>query len=146
MKKPLKIGGQAVIEGVMIKSQNYYAVSVRKKGKILSKAEKLKPRNSKIFQKPVIRGFFNLVDMLSIGLKSLMWSAEQAGGEEEKITKKETVITISISLLAVILFFITLPYFLANWIGFYEESSPFSFNLVDGIIRIVFFLLYIVGI
>ena len=41
MKSPLKIGGQAVIEGVMIKSQNYYAVSVRKKGKIISKAEKI---------------------------------------------------------------------------------------------------------
>ena len=146
MKSPLKIGGQAVIEGVMIKSQNYYAVSVRKKGKIISKAEKLKPRKSEIYKKPVIRGFFNLVDMLSIGLKSLMWSAEQAGGEEEKITKKETIITIAVSLIAVVVFFIALPYFLTNLIGFYEESSPFSFNLVDGIIRIGFFLLYIVGI
>lgn len=146
MKPPIKIGGQAVIEGVMIKSQNYYAVSVRKKGKIISKAEKLKPRKSGIYKKPIIRGFFNLVEMLSIGLKSLMWSAEQAGGQEEKITKKETIVTIAISMIAVVVFFIALPYFLTNWIGFYEESSPFLFNLIDGIIRIGFFLLYIIGI
>lgn len=142
----LKIGGQAVIEGVMIKSQNYYAVSVRKKGRIISKAEKLKSRKSQIYKKPIIRGFFNLADMLSIGLKSLMWSAEQAGGEDEKITKKETIITIAFSLAAVALFFILLPYFLTNKLGFYEESSPFLFNLIDGIIRIGFFLLYVIGI
>ncbi|MBI2107813.1 DUF1385 domain-containing protein [Candidatus Woesearchaeota archaeon] len=142
----LKIGGQAVIEGVMIKSQNYYAVSVRKKGKIISKTEKLKSRSSEFLKKPVIRGFFNLVDMLSIGMKSLMWSAEQAGDEDEKITKKEMAFTIAFSMAAVIVIFIGIPYFLTGWIGFREESSPFYFNLIDGMIRILFFVLYIAAI
>lgn len=147
-KKPLKIriGGQAVIEGVMIKSENYYAVSVIKGQKIISKIEKLRARKSRLYKLPIIRGFFNMIDMLKVGMKALSWSAEQSGDENEKITKKEMVITIILSILLTIIFFIMLPYFSAQFFGFKEEKNPVLFNLVDGLIRIIIFLAYLIGI
>ncbi len=75
-----------------------------------------------------------------------MWSAQQAEGEKEKITKNELTITLIISLGTVIIFMILLPYLLTNLIGFSEEKGPVMFNLVDGIIRIAIFLAYIIAI
>lgn len=145
-KKP-SIGGQAVIEGVMIRNQKHYAVAVRKKDKIVTKKVRIKQRKGIFYKLPIVRGFYNLVDMLVIGMKTLMWSANQAAEEEgEKITKKEMIYTVLISFLIAILFFVALPYFLTFIIGFKEESNPFLFNFIDGIIRILIFLAYILGI
>ncbi len=147
MDKKLNIGGQAVIEGIMIRGPKHYVVAVRKKNKILTKKARIKQRKGIFYKLPIIRGFYNLVDMLVIGLKTLMWSADQAAKEEgEKITKKEMTYTVLISFLIAILFFVALPYFLTSIIGFKEESSPFLFNFIDGIIRILIFLAYILGI
>ena len=150
MDKKLSIGGQAVIEGVMIRSQKHYAVAVRKKNKIVTKKARIRERKGKFYKLPIVRGFYNLIDMLVIGIRTLMWSAEQAaekeGKKEEKITKKEFAITILVSFLLAILFFVALPYFLTLIIGFKEESSPFLFNFIDGILRIIIFLAYIFGI
>ena len=140
MDKKLNIGGQAVIEGVMIRGPRHYAVAVRKNSRIVTKKARIKQRKSKFYKLPIIRGLYNLVDMLVIGLRTLMWSAEQAAGKEEKITKKEFIFTIFISLLLAIVFFVALPYFLTIIIGFKEEKSPFLFNFIDGIIRILIFL------
>tara|TARA_Y100000310_G_scaffold341089_1_gene439076 strand:+ start:15331 stop:16254 length:924 start_codon:yes stop_codon:yes gene_type:complete len=148
MPKKLPIGGQAVIEGVMIRGPKYNVVSVRKKNKIITKKEKIKQRKGKFYKLPVIRGFYNLVDMLVIGMRSIMWSAEQqvSDKEEEKITKSEMTFTILFSIAIAISLFIALPYFLTLISGFKEETQPFFFNLIDGIIRIGIFLLYIYAI
>jgi uncharacterized protein YqhQ len=146
MTKKLSIGGQAVIEGVMIRSLKHYVVSVRKKNKIITKKGKIRERKSKFYRLPVVRGFFNLVDMLVIGIKTLIWSAEQQTGEKEKISRAEFAFTIAFSLGFAALLFIALPYFLTLIVGFKEESEPFLFNLIDGIIRIGVFLLYILAI
>ena len=84
--------------------------------------------------------------MLIIGIRALMWSAEQAAGKEAKISKNEFAFTMFLSIAIVILFFIALPYFLTNLMGIAEEQEPALFNLVDGIIRILIFLIYIVAI
>ena len=145
MEKKLAIGGQAVIEGVMIRSQNYNVISVRKGKKIVTKQEKIRQRKGKFYKLPVVRGFYNLVDMLVIGMKSLMWSAEQQTGtkEDEKISGMEMTLTVIFALGFAILLFVALPYFATLFIGFKEEAQPFFFNLIDGIIRIAVFLLYI---
>src|SRR3989338_4230856 len=146
MKKKLTIGGQAVIEGVMIRSPNYAAVSVRKGKSIITKKDKVKKRKG-FYNLPVVRGFYNLADMLVIGMKALTWSAEQqADKEEEKIKKSEMALTVAFALGFAILLFVALPYFATLFIGFQEEKDPFLFNLIDGIIRIALFLLYIAGI
>tara|TARA_Y100000310_G_scaffold344866_1_gene460106 strand:- start:316 stop:1233 length:918 start_codon:yes stop_codon:yes gene_type:complete len=144
--KPVRMGGQAVMEGVMIKSDNYYTVSVRKGKEIVSKVEKLKKGKSKFFKLPIVRGFFNLIDMMKIGMGALMWSAEQVEGEEGEFSKKEIFMTVAFSILIVIVFFIILPYFATNLLGFKEETKPILFNIIDGLIRIGLFLGYIWGI
>lgn len=144
MKEKPKIGGQAVIEGVMIKSDNNYVVSIRKKDKIVTKSENIRKKNSKLSKTPFVRGVVNLADMLVIGTRSLIWSAnEQEEKPEEKISKKEIISIISVSFLFAILFFVALPYVLTVLIGVKEESKPLLFNLIDGVIRISLFLLYI---
>ena len=145
MDKKINVGGQAVIEGVMIRGPGKYMIAVRKKSKIVSKWGKIR-KKSALYRLPLIRGFVNLAEMLAIGIKALMWSAEQAAPKEEKIGKNEFAISFLISIGAVILIFIALPYFLANLAGFHEEKNPVLFNIVDGIIRISFFLAYIVAI
>ncbi len=144
--KKINIGGQAVIEGVMIRGLNHYVVAVRKNKRITTKKGTIPKKKCNFLKWPFIRGFVNLVDMLVIGIKSLMWSAEQASDEKEKIGKKELAFTILISIAFVILFFIALPYFLTNLVGFTEEKKPILFNIVDGIIRILIFLIYIIAI
>ncbi|MBI2134461.1 DUF1385 domain-containing protein [Candidatus Woesearchaeota archaeon] len=146
MEKKPAIGGQAVIEGVMIRSRNYNVVAVRKGKKIIIKKDRLKQRKGKFSKLPFIRGVYNLVDMLVLGTKSLMWSADQQLAKKEKITKKE----MGFSFLFAIVFgaglFIVLPYLATNFLGYFEETRPLSFNLVDGLIRIGIFFLYIFAI
>ncbi len=135
------IGGQAVIEGVLMKSPNYYNISIRKKNKIISKKEKIKkkPNWYKFF---FIRGVVNLFEMLAIGIKALNWSAENADGGEE-IKKKDIFFTILISFAIAIGLFIVLPLYLTKLI---HSSRGFMFNLIDGIIRIIILILYIYSI
>lgn len=144
-KEKIAIGGQAVMEGVMILSPSCYAVSVRKPSKsIKTKVTRLKKANVKWKQLPFIRGSINLVRMLSIGMKALAWSANEiAEKEEEKISKKEMTLTIVASLFLAIGMFVLIPYILTEWIGFREVEKPFLFNVIDGIIRIAFFVIYI---
>ena len=134
-----------MIEGVMILAPAKYAVSVRKPNKsIKTKITKLKAPNSPFKKLPFIRGSVNLVRMLSIGMKALVWSGNEAAtSKEEKLGAKEMAATITFSILLAIGIFVALPYILTHWIGLREESRPLLFNLVDGIIRIVFFILYI---
>lgn len=145
MKKKITIGGQAVIEGVMIRSPNYATVSVRKGKSIITKKDRVKARKG-LYTLPVVRGFYNLVDMLAIGMKALTWSAEQQTGKEEKISKTEMTVTVALALGFAILLFVAIPYFATLFMGVKEESQPFLFNLIDGIIRIALFLIYIAAI
>lgn len=144
-KEKPAIGGQAIMEGVMILSPSCYAMSVRKPNKtIKTKVVKIAKANATWKQLPLIRGSINLVRMLSIGMKALAWSANEiAEKEEEKISKKEMTVTITASLLLAIGIFVLIPYILTEWIGFKEIEKPFLFNLVDGIIRIAFFIIYV---
>src|SRR3989344_4857656 len=126
----VNIGGQAVIEGVMIRGPKSYAVAVRKNSKIVYKKAKIKKKHA-ILSLPFIRGSVNLFEMLVIGMKTLMWSAQQSMPKEEKIGKNDILIAILISLLAVIIFFIALPYAMTYFLGFSEEKRPILFNIVD---------------
>ncbi|HIH04765.1 TPA: DUF1385 domain-containing protein [Candidatus Woesearchaeota archaeon] len=144
-EKHIPIGGQAVIEGVMILAPTKYAITVRKPDKsVKTKVTKLRSPHSRLKKLPFVRGSVNLVRMLSIGMKALTWSANQAAAKkDEKLSAKEMTGTILFSILLAIGIFVALPYVLTHWIGFREESKPFLFNLIDGIIRIAFFVAYI---
>ena len=144
MPKKLNIGGQAVIEGVMIRSPKYNVIAVRKNHGIKIKKERIKERKG-FYKLPVVRGAVNLYDMLVMGMKAISWSADQQLGKKEKISKKEMAFSVMLAFALGIGLFMILPYFLTNFIGYYEETKPLLFNLIDGIIRIAVFLLYIIA-
>ena len=134
------------MEGVMIKSPRFITIAVRRKnGSIASKKERLKKHKlwKKLF---LMRGMVNLAEMLVYGIKALTWSANQNAEKEEKLTKKELILTLALSIALALAIFVALPYALTFWLGVYEETRPLLFNLVDAVIKISLFLLYLWGI
>ena len=109
------VGGQAVIEGVLMKTKNKVAVAVRLPNKkIRVKKEKIK-KLPKILTLPFIRGITTLIQILIIGIKALTWSAnQQTEKEEEKISGLAIAGTLLLSFLFVLIFFIGIPFFLTK--------------------------------
>lgn len=144
MEKKLNVGGQAVIEGVMMRSPNFWAIAVRKPdGDIEIKKDKLKmlSEKTKFFKLPIIRGFLMLISALVLGIKALNFSANVAlEEEEEEVSDWHIYLTIIVAFGIGILFFFLLPLYLTKLMNF---KSYFMFNLADGTIRIVFFLIYL---
>lgn len=146
MKKKQHIGGQAVIEGVMMKSKSKIAVAVRKPdGKISVKSEKHKPWTKKypVLSVPVVRGFVELVEMLVIGIKALTYSANEASEEDEQLGKGEIAFTFVLATVFTIALFIALPLLAAKYV---TSGTGFWFDLVDGLLRLAIFLAYVVAI
>ena len=143
MKKEDKhVGGQAVIEGVMMRCGNKVNTSVRKGNQIISKRKNLRKKN-KILKLFLIRGIVNLYEMLKIGMWSLIWSADQQTEKDEKISKKEIAFSLSFAFLFAIFLFVAVPLYLTKIM--YKEHG-IIFNIIDGIIRIIIFFIYIYAI
>jgi uncharacterized protein YqhQ len=143
-----KIGGQAVIEGVMMKSKRGWTVAVRDpRGEIHVKKQTLR-KLPRVFRLPLLRGFLTLVHTLTIGIMALEFSATKAYDEdEEPLTRTSIALTIGAAFLIGIGLFILLPLYAAKVIGFFlksVEESSVLFNLVDGVVRVAVFLLYVV--
>jgi uncharacterized protein YqhQ len=145
------IGGQAVIEGVMMKGRKSWTVAVRSpKGEIHVKREELSEL-PKIFRLPILRGFIALFHALFLGIKAIEFSASKAYEEEEgkPLSTASIVGTITLAVLIGIALFILFPLYATKLIGVLFESvsrSSLLFNLVDGVIRVVIFLIYIVSV
>jgi len=145
-RKPVKsIGGQAVIEGVMIKSPKKIAVACRTpKGKIVYRTFPGKSlTQKKILGWPIIRGFVAVGELMVIGFKALSWSADQQTSEEEKITGWHMALTFLISIVIGVGLFVALPYWLSLFVA---EKNSVLFNLIDGVFRLALFLGYVVAI
>lgn len=132
----MTIGGQAVIEGVMMRSKEKFAVAVRlPNGHIKVKRE----RNAhvpKIFQLFFLRGMAGLFFMMRDGIKALIWSSNQQLEKEEKLTAKELTLTLASSLLFAVLLFVVVPFFSVHFLGL--EGTWFT--LLDGLLRVILFL------
>lgn len=145
------IGGQAVIEGVMMKGKNAWTVAVRgPNGEIHVKKEPLSEL-PKLLRLPVIRGFITLFHAMFIGIKAIEFSANKAYEEEEgkALNPLAISLTIGLSLLLGIALFILLPLYATKLLGLVFASiasSSFMFNFVDGILRVFIFLLYVISI
>ena len=143
------VGGQAVIEGVMMRSGNVYAIAVRSPEKdIVFKKETIKEL-PKSLKWPVIRGVVALGQALSLGIRALLYSAEASGHEEEKPSDFSLFMTVIVSFVIAIGLFFLLPLYGTKLLGNVFNSindSSLMFNLVDGVIRVAFFLIYIVSI
>ena len=110
MNKKPNVGGQAVIEGVMMRGKTHVAVAVRQPDGEIS--VDVRPVNSisdryPILKKPFLRGVVSLVESLVMGMKALAYSAQVSGDEDEKLDSKEMALTIAVSAgLAILLFIV----------------------------------------
>lgn len=157
--KSSNIGGQAVLEGIMMKHNEEYAVAVRKPdGEISVKKEKYHSivKWKVLTTTPFIRGVFNFIDSMVIGIKTLTYSASFYEEEEEKeevLTeeavkkkeKKEKLLmgaTVAFSVVAAVAIFMVLPYFLTSFLKGLIPSYQVR-TVIEGLVRIGIFVLYV---
>jgi len=156
-KKQIEVGGQAVIEGVMMRGPENLATAIRRKDKSIEIKRTpfvSKTKKSKFLSLPIIRGFASLIEMMIIGFKTLNFSASRAEldwqEEEPKRAKKEKsntrkkieeFISYIFAFGLAFLLFAFLPYQIAEWINL--GKGNIYFNLFAGSIRILFFVLYV---
>lgn len=139
------LGGQAIIEGVLIRSPKWLAMAARTpKGKIVTKRDKFisATEKHKMLALPFLRGIIHLWEMLVVGMRALTWSANQQG-EEEELGGFELFITFAFAFLLTIGLFVVLPYYLAL---FFSPPEEFLFGVVDGVARLAVFLGYLIAI
>ena len=144
----LAVGGQAVIEGVMMRDANKTATAVRlPNGEIEVETYPVTSIRERYpaLNLPLIRGSVIMVESLVIGMRALSFSAQAAGEEDEQMTKKEIAMTILFALVLASVLFIVIPTGAAHLAAAYTED-PVVFNLIEGGIRLLVFLLYIWGI
>src|SRR6056297_3775599 len=146
MKKDVDYGGQAVIEGVMMKGLNRLAIAVRKPdNSIIVKKRDLTPLSDrfKMFGWPFIRGVVALFSSLILGMQSLSFAANQVTEEDEELTPLEMGLTILVSLILAILLFVVLP---ATIIAFIQKYIDYNIvlNLIEGLIKVSAFLSYVI--
>lgn len=157
------IGGQAVLEGVMMRNKDDYAVAVRKpNGEIEVEMDVFHGcmHDSKLVKIPFIRGIFNFIDSLRLGMKTLNYSASFYEDEDAKETgldkaldkvsggRGESIlmgVTTVFSVLLAVGIFILLPYFISGFLAGYVRNASLL-AILEGAVRILIFLAYVVGI
>lgn len=142
------IGGQAVIEGVMMRGPEYVATAVREpSGEISVKTERVSSimQRYPLLKKPMLRGVVALAESLILGLKSLSYSAQRAGDEGEELSDKEIILTMLFSLGLAVVLFVIIPTAAAKYIHT-AISDPVWLNLAEGALRMLIFLAYVYGI
>lgn len=158
--KKTDIGGQAVIEGVMMRGHKSYAIALRRGEEIIIKKEYAVPltRKNKFFSLPFIRGTFALIDSLVIGIKSLTYSAEVFEEEEsieptrfdvflqrifgEKLEDILMYFSVIISLILSIVIFFIGPTYVADYARLFTKNT-IVINFVEGALRVLIFILYL---
>ena len=148
------IGGQAVLEGIMMKNKEKYAVAVRKpNGEIAVELENYQGvlHGNKLKNIPFIRGVFNFIDSLVLGMRCLNYSAafyEEDGEEPSKDGGGSKLVTALVTIFSVVLalgIFVVLPYYLTSLLDGYLRNASLM-AIIEGGLRIVIFLLYVCGI
>lgn len=158
MSEKLTIGGQAVLEGVMMRSPHAFTVAVRKGGKpgaeIAVLTQLLTPLGERfpLLKKKIIRGSASLFEAMWLGIRALNFSANEAlddGGQKEEISPLAMAGTIILALAFALGLFLALPLLLTNLLGAKYDTvsrSSILFNLTDGTLRVALFLGYVSGI
>jgi uncharacterized protein YqhQ len=143
------VGGQAVMEGVMMRVPGAYATAVRDPdGNIQIDRHEFKSKIEiyPLLKKPLLRGIVGLFESLKIGYSTLQWSAEISIPEEDGSKEPSKFIDVLLTLfsfgLALSLFFVA-PIGLTSWL-FNKDQDAFIFNIISGVFRIIFFLSYLI--
>ncbi|MCH2311884.1 MAG: DUF1385 domain-containing protein [SAR202 cluster bacterium] len=145
MDQKIIYGGQAVIEGVMIRGMHIVSVAVRNpQGTISTHTEPINSWfNSFIRKIPFIRGVLVMAETLAIGMKALTYSANVAAGEDEEFGKGSIILMLVLSLSFAIGFFFLLPVFASKGFESLVDSNLLA-NILEGVIRLILFLLYVI--
>ena len=141
------VGGQAVIEGVMMRVPGAYSTAVRDPdGKIHTDRHKFESITDRKphFKKPIIRGALSLFEAMKMGFQTLQWSADIAMPEESEKTNPiiDALMTL-VSIGLAISLFLFAPIGLTTWL-FDKDQDAFVFNIISGALRIFFFLVYLI--
>lgn len=145
-------GGQAVMEGVMMRGKEHVAMAVRAPdGQILTYQEALPPLyRSKWMSVPFLRGVLGLWDSMNLGMRFLTKSSNMVNGEDEQIEGKELVLTVLLSLVLGIGLFFLLPALVSGWLdgplglGSLGRTGAWLSNLLEGLIRLAILVVYLV--
>src|ERR1700674_6041443 len=145
-EQPFFYGGQAVIEGVLMRGKHHYAVAVRlpnTKEIVIDRGElKAAIYVNPVWKLPFVRGLALIGEQLHLGMKSLIWSANMnAGGHDVQIGKKEITGSVAVAAVFGLALFIGLPLLLAGLVV--HHSGSFQFVVVEGIIRVGLVLGYL---
>jgi uncharacterized protein YqhQ len=147
-KIKIPVGGQAVIEGVLMKGESRWGLAVRRPdGEIFEESWPNSSRTKRYpWKLPIFRGVVTMIEMVGVGFRALGRSAEVALGEaEEELTKKDIAIAVSLGILVVVGLFIALPMWLsekgAAFLGF--PASAIGRNVLEGLLRGVIFVGYV---
>ncbi|MGQ9780479.1 MAG: DUF1385 domain-containing protein [Bacillota bacterium] len=149
MKSDFQYGGQAVIEGVMMRGRDYLAVAVRKEGgEIVVHKEPvgLLTKKYPFLRLPFLRGMVALGEAFAHGLKALLFSANQfleEGEEEQSLTPTETALMVGTAFLLTVVLFVLLPLGLRSLVS-RLTAAAFWLNLAEGLVRALILVLYIV--
>ncbi|HYF93373.1 MAG TPA: DUF1385 domain-containing protein [Symbiobacteriaceae bacterium] len=141
-------GGQAVIEGVMMRGPKRVAIAVRRPdGEIAIRDQEVTSvmQRYPLLKFPVLRGMVAMVETLSIGIGALMYSANQAMPDEEQLTKKEMTLTTVVGLVFALGIFVALPTLVTHWVRGWAQGSAVV-NIVEGVFRLGLFIGYMVAI
>ena len=140
------IGGQAVIEGVMMRGPKSTAIAVRKdNGEIVLKKDENHSisEHYKFLKLPILRGVVSLIEMMIIGIQTLSYSATMAGYEEEEtLTTKDIAIALASAVLFAVVLFVILPTVAVKFISA-NINTPFLLSLAEGFLRIAIFVAYV---
>lgn len=147
MSEEFYYGGQAVIEGVMMRGRRSLAIAVRRPDRSVAverQAVGTLAARYPVFRVPLIRGAVAFVETLLVGFRALLFSADQAAGEDEneKLKPWELGLTFAVSLLIFVVFFVILPNVVAVWLQRLLQSR-IAVNLAEGAFRILIFVGYI---
>ena len=145
MDQKIIYGGQAVIEGVMIRGMHIVSIAVRNpKGTISTHTVPINSWfNSFIRKIPFVRGILVMAETLAIGMRALTYSANVAAGEDEEFGKGSIAVMMILSLAFAIGFFFLLPVFASKGFESLVDSNLLA-NIVEGLIRLILFLLYVI--
>ncbi len=146
-----KVGGQAVIEGVMLKSDETMSVAVRKlDGTIQTKLKELTPLSKRayVFRLPFVRGFLQLFSLLILGFEALKFSVDVIEETDKKNNNLYFIASAMVAIIFTVLFFFLLPLFITNFFVKYLSilEIHFWFNFFEGFVRVSLFLLYLISI
>ncbi|AHY46878.1 putative metal-dependent enzyme [Rubrobacter radiotolerans] len=148
----MKVGGQAIMEGVLMRSPNFWAMAVKTpEGELDVRAEPFRSvtKRSALLRLPIVRGFVSLAETLVLGMKALTISTNVALGEDEDFSKKEIAVTFLFAMVLAVGLFLAAPVLAVKGVGLLlggQVENALLFSLIEGAVRIAIFIGYIVAI